>query len=137
MIYRTGLRYAVPASSRQKSRNNTTQNAFGAAALACIALVCGWTLVSKAIGTGLDPVVASANVAPALSSQQPSFAERFEQVASGSSVVVKTKRAWVALYDPTYSLHAAPESFSSEPRPKFERRLVALTPAADDPEAQA
>jgi hypothetical protein len=136
MIYRTGLRYAVPASSRQHSRKNTTQNAFGGAALVCIALACGWTLVSKAIDPGIEPVMASANVAPALSSQQPSFAERFEPVASGSSVVAKTKRAYVALYDPTYSLHAAPESFSSEPRPKFERRLVALAPATDDPEAQ-
>ena len=33
MIYRTGLRYASPASSRQESRKNTTQNAFGGAAL--------------------------------------------------------------------------------------------------------
>lgn len=136
MIYRTGLRYASPASSPQESRKNTTQNAFGGAALACIALACGWTLVSKAIGPGLDPVMASANVAPTLSSQQPSFAERFEPVASGTSVVAKTKRAYIALFDPTFSLHAAPESFSSEPRPKFERKLVALAPASDDPEAQ-
>jgi Protein of unknown function (DUF2778) len=136
MIYRTGLRYAVPASSPQQSRKNTTQNAFGGAALACIALACAWTLFSKAIGPGADPVMASANLAPALSSQQPSFAERFEPVASGTSVVAKTKRAYVALLDPTYSLHAAPETFSSEPRPKFERRLVALAPAADDPETQ-
>ena len=117
MIYRTGLRYAVSASSPQESRKNTTQNAFGGAALACIALACGWTLVSKAIGPGLDPVMASANVGSALSSQQPSFAERFEPVASGTSVVAKTKRAYVALFDPTWSLHAAPESFSSDSQP--------------------
>ena len=136
MINRTGLRYAFPASSPQSSEKNATQNAFGGVALACIALACGWTLVSRAVGPGLDPVLASANVPPTLSSQQPSFAERFEPVASGASVIAKTKRAYVALYDPTYSLHAAPESFSAEPRPKFERRLVALAPAADDPEAQ-
>src|SRR4051794_8473645 len=117
MIYRTGLRNDFPASPRQEIRKNTSQNVFGGIALGCIALACGWTLVSKAIGPGVDPVMASANVGQALSSQQPSFAERFEPLASGSSVVAKTKRAYVALYDPTYSLHAAPESFSAEPRP--------------------
>src|SRR3954452_17970857 len=106
MIYRTGLRYAVPASSRQQSRKNSTQNAFGGVALGCIALVCAWTLFSRAIGTGVDPAMVSANVAPTLSSQQPSFAERFEPVATGTSVVAKTKGAYVALFDPTYSLHA-------------------------------
>src|ERR1043166_7637122 len=136
MIYRTGLRYASPASSRQESRKNLAQNAFGGAALGCIALVCAWTLFSRAIGPGVDPAMVSANVGPALSSQQPSFAERFEPVATGTSVVAKTKRAYVALFDPSWSLHAAPESFSSEPRPKFERKLVALAPASDDPEAQ-
>src|SRR4051794_7788094 len=136
MIYRTGLRYDIPASPRQTNRKNTSQNLFGGVALACIVLACGWTLLSRAIGPGLDPVMASANVAPTLSRQQPSFAERFEPVASGTSVVGKTKRAYVALYDPTYSLHAAPDSFSTEPRAKFERRLVALAPAGDDPEAQ-
>jgi hypothetical protein len=136
MIYRTGLRYDFPAAPQQSNRKNTSQNLFGGIALGCIALACGWTLYAKAIGGSVDPAMVSANVAPALSNEQPSFAERFEPLGAGSSVVGKTKRAYVALYDATYSLHAAPDSFSNEPRPKFERKLVALAPAADDPEAQ-
>lgn len=124
------------------------QNVIGTAAIACVVIACGWTVYANVFGASIYPVVGSSGTetfTAALShasvknigtpAENPrvaeaSFADRFAPVAAVSPAEPKTQNTYVALLDPTYSLGSPPETFSTEARPKPDRRLIALSTAA-------
>jgi hypothetical protein len=89
----------------QSSSTSRSLDMFGGAALACITLACAWIMYVNLAAPGADPIVTAASVA------QPH--------ASGT---------YTALLDPTYSLGAAPGTFSKTARAKPDNRVAVATP---------
>jgi hypothetical protein len=151
MTYSTGVRYHFAAvDGTSSSRKNTTQNVFGAAALACTVLACGWTFYANVFANGADPVAVSANVEPvsvAGRTEQVTFSARFEALGAepeGVTVVRKSasvapkasvtraasdaiRKTYMALLDVTYSLGPPPGSFSTTMPRGLDRQLAMLS----------
>jgi hypothetical protein len=144
MTNSTGVRLA--AVDHRNSPRSLSQNLIGGAALACIVLGCGWTLVANVLGTD-DPAVVSANVEPVTGSAV-SFSARFDALGAGAeglSVVRKSapamrqasdtiRKTYMALLDVTYSLGPPPGSFSAT-MPRGPDRQLAMLPL-DQSDAQ-
>jgi hypothetical protein len=142
MIYGTGARQDFTAYQQSSSRKNISQNVFGGAALACIALGCAWTLAAHLAGTDADPGAISANVDPASGVQSVTFSARFDAIdaaSEGVSVVRKSvsfaqkapdtiRKNYMALLDVTYSLGPPPGSFSTAMSRGADRQLAMLSP---------
>ena len=130
----------------RRPRTIISRNVIGGAAIACAVTACGWTVYAKVfcasiypiVGTGTEILTSAPDVsargigAPAEKSRvaDTSFADRFAPLANASPAEPKKQNTYVALLDPTYSLGSPPEMFSTDPRPKPDRRLIALTTAA-------
>jgi len=152
MTYSTGVRYHFAATDdRSSSRKNATQNLFGAAALACIVLGCGWTFVANVFGTDSNPIALGAGDEPASvagRAEPITFSARFDALgAEPEGVTVVRKSASVArqasdtirktyseLLDVTHSLGSPPVTFSANAPGKYDRRLAMRTPEAALPE---
>lgn len=146
----------VTACNRgRRPRTIIPRSAIGGAAIACVVMVCGWTVYAKVFGASIYPVVglsdATSIAAPhhgsardsSTAAETPriaeaSFADRFEPMANAPPAKPKKQNAYVALLDPTYSLGSPPEIFSTEARPKPDRRLIAVsTEAMPEPSSVA
>jgi hypothetical protein len=144
MTYSTGVRYHFAAYDESSSRKNTTQNVFGAAALACTVLACGWTFIANVFGTSADPMAVSASAEPitvAGRSQLVTFSARFDALGEPEGITVVRKSAAAApkipdairktyseLLDVTYSLGSPPATFSANAPGKYDRRLAMRVP---------
>lgn len=120
----------------------------GGGAIVGVVLACAWTLYVNVFGASIYPVAAGSGVdaagppprrmpAPASSTaarapdpQRVSFADRFAPAVAAPLAAPQQPKTYAALLDPTFSLGQPPETFSTEARPRFERRLMALAAAA-------
>ena len=134
MNSRTGSSRTAPATRRRNSRKGP-QHLIGSAAVALIAMGCGWTLYSNLFAGDVPAATASVRAksvmaaAADLGDAQSSFAERFDQVsfADRFAAAVVPSRAvqaaptpaerQVAWFDPGYSLGAPPERFAPRAAP--------------------
>ncbi|HVV39503.1 MAG TPA: DUF2778 domain-containing protein [Nitrobacter sp.] len=145
----TGARYYEVSSyaSRYPGRKAGPQNIFGAAALACIALACGWTVYSHLGGDNADLVTASLPPAASMPSALRSVpADRIaaaysalrdmadiraaEQVAAEARAERKAARERTALLYGPRLLGPQPGTFQSE---QSAPEQVASLPAQDAP----
>lgn len=133
MNTRTGSSRNAPATGRRNSRK-ASQNFIGTAALALVALGCGWTLYANLFAADVAAVTSSVRIkslAADLGDAQSSFAERFDQfsfadrfapaVAASRAAAVTAPATpaerQVAWFDPSYSLGAPPERFAPRTPP--------------------
>ena len=144
MNSRTGSSRTAPATRRRNSRKGP-QHLIGSAAVALIALGCGWTLYSNLFAGDVPAVTASVRAksvvaaAADLGDAQSSFAERFDQMSFEDrfAAAVTPSRAVqpaptpaerkVAWFDPGYSLGAPPERFAPR-NPPAQVAAAAPTP---------
>ncbi|MDB5564312.1 MAG: hypothetical protein JWP84_878 [Tardiphaga sp.] len=123
MNTRTGSSSNVTATRHQRSSRKAPHNLIGVAAVALVALGCGWTLYANLFAADVAAVTASVrakSIAADLGDAQSSFAERFDTASFadrfGPFVTAATAPAaaperQIAWFDPTYSLGAPPERF--------------------------
>ncbi len=121
------------------------QQLIGGAAFAFVALACGWTAYANLAPAKVEPVRFSDRFDAVLSSGT-SIARRIE--TAHDAIAVKTRslsqgvvqdrtdpeirKNYLALMNGAQSLGAQPATFSTAELPKYERRLVAYAPQADE-----
>src|SRR5580700_10650206 len=98
----SSVAFAV-GNRRKSSRNSTTHNLFGGAAVACLVFGCGWTVYTHVIAASVYPTLGSAGYDEPVIKPAPRFAAR-----NGTDAIKEAFAALLAQGPVASSLAAAP-----------------------------